>query len=176
MPAPLGNANAVSHGLTARHHLQLGELPGKLKKVQRAAFALRREIEAAVVAEKGHISLLDAARIQTAVRLETNVQLARRWLVQALADLSEGERLAYLREIGRQSQDRDRVLRALGLDANGATTLEALYDMPTLADDQTNDAPTLDAPTLDAACDDADGPSTGSSSSGDDEATAGVTD
>lgn len=127
MPSPQA-ANAVTHGLTARYHLQLGELPGKLKKVQRTAFALRRELEAAVMAARGSIDLLSAARIQTAVRLETTCQLARRWMTESLAELTEGERLAYLREIGRASVERDRVLRSLGLDGE-PTTLDALYSV-----------------------------------------------
>lgn len=139
--APLGNTNAVKHGLTAsRHSLVLGNMPQSLKKVERLACAFRRELEAAVVAEKGHITLLDAARIQTATRLETTCMLARRWLLEALADLREAERLAYLREINRASVERDRTLRALGLDSHGVETADALYEaMPPL--DDANDEP-----------------------------------
>ena len=158
MSAPHGNTNALKSGLTAsRHHLTLGNMPKKLRKVQGHASALRRELEAAVVAVHGEITLLAAARIQTAVRLETTCQLARRWLMEALSDLSEGERLAYLREIGRASIERDRVLQRLGLDANETTTLEALYDAPasSYSDDEGQDEADAGEPTASEPGDDA---------------------
>ena len=39
MPAPHGNSNAVKHGMTARYHLTVGDLPKKLRKVQSASRA-----------------------------------------------------------------------------------------------------------------------------------------
>lgn len=136
MGAPSGNANAIKSGLHARYALTVGKLPRKLRKVQSAAFAFRRELEAAVAAQHGEITLIHAATIQTATRYETTAQLAKHWLTTSMEDLTHSERLQFAREVSRASAERDRCLRQLGLERN-ANVMDALYSVP--VDDSPSD-------------------------------------
>ncbi len=108
--APKGSANAMRHGLRA------GKLPKDAKYIEWQMNSLRRELEAAVIAVKGEVNLLDAATIQTAVKWERHGALALRWLRVEGDKLKPTERLHFSREIARASTERDKALAALGLD------------------------------------------------------------
>ena len=106
-----GNTNAIRHGLKA------GKLPKNAQYIEHQVNRLRRELEAAVFNVKGEVSLLDAATIQTALKWERHGALALRWLRVQSEKLKPTEALQFSREIARASTERDRALRALGLDA-----------------------------------------------------------
>jgi len=112
--APAGNQNGRGN---IRHGLRAGSLPRDAKHVEHQTNALRRELEAAVMAAKGEVTLLDAATIQTAVKWERHGALALRWLRIEGEKLKPIDRLTFSREIARASAERDKALAALGLDA-----------------------------------------------------------
>jgi hypothetical protein len=105
-----GNTNAIRHGLTC------GKLPPNCQHIEIKINGLRRTLEAAVVAAKGEVGLVDAACIQTACKWERHGALALRWLVKAGDTLKPTDRLTFSREIARASAERDKALQALGLD------------------------------------------------------------
>jgi len=89
---------------------------------------LRRQLEDAVIEERGQISLLDAANIQTAIRWERHSALALRWLRTQGDKLKPLEQLKFSSEIAKASTERDKALAALKLDRNKHDKIvEALY-------------------------------------------------
>ena len=73
--APIGNGNAVRHGLT------VGRLPKGAAYIARETAKFRGALERAVMDKTGgDVSLVDAAAIQTAIRWERHALLAQRWL------------------------------------------------------------------------------------------------
>lgn len=110
---PKGSQNAIRHGMLA------GKLPKKLEWVEKKANAFRRRLEAAVEASRGEegISLTDAAVINTATKWERHAMLAQYWLREQEATLSAGDRLRFSEAIAKASDNRDRNIRSLGLDA-----------------------------------------------------------
>lgn len=105
-----GGARNVRHGLTS------GALPHGCSWIATLVRQFREGVERAVLDLRGEISLFDAACINTAARHEQHALLAQRWLRREAAELSPDQRLAFSREIGKASAERDRALRALGLD------------------------------------------------------------
>lgn len=108
--APVGNRNRLRHGLRA------GRLPRGCGSIRKACDRLRRQLEDAVVYERGEVSLADAATIQTALRWERHAMLSQRWLRLEGDSLTPGDRLAFSREIARASAERDKCLRSLNLE------------------------------------------------------------
>ncbi len=111
---PKGSANA------ARHYLKGGKLPKHLAYVENRINAFRRHLEAAVIDLKGEVSLLDAAGISSACKWERHGVLAQHWLRKEAATLSASDRLRFSEAIAKASDQRDRNLRLLGLDAKPA--------------------------------------------------------
>ena len=107
---PLGNANNLRHGLKA------GKLPPGCQYIEIRMNLFRRELESAVIAVKGEISLVDAANIQTAMKWERHGALALRWLTKEADKLKPVERLTFSREVARASTERDKALSALALN------------------------------------------------------------
>lgn len=119
---PEGNRNAMRHGLKA------GQLPKDAKYIEHRLNAFRRQLEDVVIANRGEVSLTDAAAIQTCLRWERHAYLAQRWLVKAGDSLKPTERLQFSREIARASTERDKALAALKLDRDRADdVLDTLY-------------------------------------------------
>jgi hypothetical protein len=123
--AARGNENAYRHGLKA------GKLPRDAKYIEIRMNIVRRELEAAVVAAKGGVSITDAAYIQTAMRWERHAALAQRWLTKQYDELKPEQRLAFSEAIAKASTNRDKAVAALGLDRDTKHQLyEELYKLP----------------------------------------------
>lgn len=107
---PKGNLNS------GRHFLRAGSLPKRLKYIEVRLNCFRRNVESLVVAQKGEVSLLDAARINTALRHERHAILAQHWLRVEGERMAASDRLRFSEAIGKASDSRDKALVALGLD------------------------------------------------------------
>lgn len=119
--APKGNRNHLRHGLRA------GKLPLDCQHVEQACNLLRRQLEDAVIASKGEVSLTDAAAILTATKWERHSQLALRWL-RVAEKLTPTEQLTFSREVARASTERDKAIERLRLDRDSRDTLfDSLY-------------------------------------------------
>ncbi|MBS0208722.1 MAG: hypothetical protein JSS27_07190 [Planctomycetes bacterium] len=125
--APKGNGNSIRSGLTAA--LATGNLPRGCGWVRALVKGLKRALEAAVVTNKGQLSIYDAALIQTACRWEQHALLAQRWLRLEGVAMNADQRLAYSRDVARSSAERDKCLKALGLE-KPLNVLDALYSDP----------------------------------------------
>ena len=118
-----GNRNA-----TMRHGLKAGRLPKDCRYIELRLNAFRRQLEDAVVAARGEVTMTDAAAIQTCLRWERHAALAQRWLTKAGDTLKPVDRLKFSEAIAKASDNRDRALRALGIDRDAADgVLDALY-------------------------------------------------
>lgn len=81
MGGPIGNTNAVKNGnRSKRPGVVLARLGRKYKTAYADALRIRRELVALVGATSGGPTLLQAARIQTACRLELSVRIAEQSL------------------------------------------------------------------------------------------------
>jgi hypothetical protein len=92
----------------------MGSLPPGCDYIRRLCNSMRVELESAVAALRGEVSLADAATIQTATRFERHAQLAQRWL-KLNPELPVDVKLSISRDIAKASEARDRCIRALGL-------------------------------------------------------------
>src|SRR5580704_6418392 len=110
MGAPVGNANAMRHGLRSIR------LPGRCRYLELATFRIRRELEDACLSKFGEVSVRSAAFIQSICRHEVRSSLAARWLRLEGEKLPIEQRLALLREIGRATTERDKSIDALKLE------------------------------------------------------------
>ena len=128
MGAPLANKNAVRHGLTT------GSLPKGCAYVMRHTNELRGKLESAVVDLRGEVALYDAANINTAIRWERHALLTQRWLRLEAKSMDATTRLAYSRDIARASAERDKCLKALGLDVRPGSDPWAILDAIPAAD------------------------------------------
>lgn len=108
---PYGNTNAFRHGLRS------SKLPKTLIWAERRTNVFRQFIEAAVMEAKGEITLIDASSINTAIRWERHAILAGHYLNKELDSLTPDQRLSYSREVANASTQRDKCLRALGIDS-----------------------------------------------------------
>lgn len=108
--APKGNLNAVRHGLTVQ-----GFPPG-CTYIQKQVASFRGALEAAIERVRGEMGVFEVACCQTAVEWHTHALKARRWIRLEDKKLSIDQRIAFSREIARAFAERDKVLKALGLD------------------------------------------------------------
>jgi hypothetical protein len=115
--APIGNNNACRHGLKG------GKLPKDCKFIEQRVNHFRRQVETAVLAQKGDIDLPDAAAVNTACRWEKHSCLAHRWLVKQWDVLKPEELLMFSREIAKASSERDKALREIGLSRSALKTI-----------------------------------------------------
>lgn len=145
MPGKVGNKNAMRHGKYA--FLAQGRAPDGCGYVFKLIGQFRRHLETEIATKHGEISTYHGALVQTICRHEGRAQLLTRWLREA-KDPTLADKLAVLREIGNASDNRDKAMRALGLDRSAAAhardrldaAIDALYAEPDpadLADDQT---------------------------------------
>jgi len=107
---PKGNRNAMRHGLRG------SKLPKGCEYIENRVNALRRQVEEAVLALKGEINIVDAAAINSILKWERHGLLAAHWLRREAENLSASERLKFSEAIAKASDNRDRNIRALGLD------------------------------------------------------------
>jgi len=102
--------------------------------------ALRRDLEAAILAAKGTVTIYDAALVNSAVKWERHSALAARWLRLETATMTLDQRLNFSREIAKASSERDRCLKELKLDATDTSLIDALYATPHEPDADDDDA------------------------------------
>jgi hypothetical protein len=105
----------IQHGLRAE--LRVGKLPAKLQYVEHRINAFRRKLEEAVVYVKKEVCITDSAAINSACKWERHGLLAQHWLRHEADKLSAGDRLKFSAEIAKASDQRDKNIRLLGLDA-----------------------------------------------------------
>jgi hypothetical protein len=74
-------------------------------------------VEAALMAAKGEISIVDAAAINSILKWERHGLLAAHWLRHEAEKLSASDRLRFSEAIAKASDNRDRNIASLGLDA-----------------------------------------------------------
>ena len=129
---PIGNLNACRHGL----RLQVNTLPKGCCRLEGMRRQLRRLLESEVAVVKGQVCLVDAALIATAVRWETVASLVSRWLRMSVDTMSHADRLSYISQVAKASSERDKCIRALGIDARQTDDMWAsLYgSRPTILD------------------------------------------
>jgi len=113
-----GNSNAMTHGLYS------GALPAGCGYIRKYTDKLRVTLERAVLAMASELTVYDAACIMSAVRWERHALLAQKWLRLHSAEMTHDQRLAYSREIARASTERDRSIKALGLDRRDVDVLD----------------------------------------------------
>jgi hypothetical protein len=108
---PKGSANAQRHGMKG------GKLPRGCQYIENRVNALRRQVEDALLALKGEISIVDAAAVNSILKWERHGLLAAHWLRKEADKLTAGDRLRFSEAVAKASDNRDRNIRALGLDA-----------------------------------------------------------
>lgn len=117
--APMGNTNASRHGTWS--FLALGRLPKGASFIRRLMGGLRRELEKAVAATHGEVSLPHAALVTTICRHEGRALLFSRYLALEGDGIKLAERVSILEAIGRATDARDKAIKALDLAASGDT-------------------------------------------------------
>ncbi len=111
--APKGNNNGAGN---VRHGLKGSKLPPGCKYIEHRVNALRRQCEEAVLELKGSVNIIDAAAINSILKWERHGLLAAHWLRHEIDNLSPSDRLKFSESIARASDNRDKNIRALGLD------------------------------------------------------------
>ena len=106
-----GNTNAIRHGLKG------SKLPTECKYIEHGVNALRRQLETALMDLRGEVTIVDAAHVNTACKWERHSRLAAHWLRRQTGKLSPTDVLKFSEAIARASDNRDRAIVALGLDA-----------------------------------------------------------
>jgi len=119
---PKNNRNHLRHGLRA------GQLPQGAKYIEHRINSLRRQLEDAVLSNRGEIDILNAANINSAIKWERHGLLAQLWLRKEVDQLSPTERLKFSETIAKASDSRDRAIRLLDLDRNVVNDAWALID------------------------------------------------
>lgn len=119
------NRNATKHGL----RMALSRLPLGASFIRRQIDVFRRELEAAVVAVHGSITITRAALVQSACRHETRAALIARWLARE-PDLDLDKRLTLLRDLSAATSSRDATLAKLQLDVDSTESLARMLYGP----------------------------------------------
>ncbi len=120
-----GNRNGRGN---MRHGLRAGTLPRDARHIENRLNGFRRQLEDAVLACKGEVSIPDAACIQTALRWERHACLAQRWLTKQWEEMKPTEALAFSREISKASAERDKALKMLELNRDVLSDQWAILD------------------------------------------------
>jgi hypothetical protein len=107
---PKGNRNAERHGMKG------SKLPKGCEYIENRVNALRRQVEDAIIAAKGKISIVDAAAVNSILKWEKHGLLASHWLRHEADKLSAGDRLRFSEAVAKASDNRDRNIKALELD------------------------------------------------------------
>lgn len=138
--APKGNLNAIRHGLTVQ-----GFPPG-CTYIEKQVASFRATLHVAVEQVRGEIGVFEAACCQTAVEWHTHALKARRWMRLEDKKLTIDQRIAFSREIARGFAERDKVLKALGLDfRTSPDAATVLYASVTQTDAEKPDSASNDA-------------------------------
>lgn len=117
-----------------------GKLPKGCTYIENRVNSLRRQVETALVTAKGDIGLVDAAAVNSILKWERHGLLVQHWLRHEVSKLSPIERLKFSEAIAKASDNRDRNIRALGLDRDTEeNVLDALYKRLPLHDAKGDD-------------------------------------
>jgi len=100
-----------------RHGMLSSKTPKGCKYIEGRVNNLRRQCEEALITVKGEIGIVDAAAINSVLKWERHGLLAAHWLRHEADKLSATERLKFSEAIAKASDNRDRSIRSLGLDA-----------------------------------------------------------
>jgi hypothetical protein len=119
--ARYGNTNGLRHGMRG------GKLPKGCRYIENRVNALRRQLEAATIAAKGEINIVDAATINSVLRWERHGMLAAHWLRKEADTLSTSDRLRFSEAIAKAGDNRDRNIRLLGLEQTSEDLYAAFY-------------------------------------------------
>jgi hypothetical protein len=122
--APRGNMNGLVSGSNVRR-LTVGELPSSMVAVKREGRAYRRELEAAVMAVKGEVGILDSHLIDTATAATIQAGVCR-WLLRnkleekakdgSITRMSTADIRGCQADIVKAKERRDNAVKALQLD------------------------------------------------------------
>ena len=107
---PKGSSNARRHGL------RMGALMPGVPHIGRDLNKARSDLEAAVVAARGAVSIVESYTINRIVRFERKLRLAERHLARSADEMAPEVYLAFERESARWLLDRDRALADLELE------------------------------------------------------------
>jgi hypothetical protein len=118
--APLGNTNALRHGLTC------GSDPEPY--ITRLTTSFRQNIEAAVIAALGSITVAAASDIQAACEWENHRIKVRRWLKEAADKLTIEQKVNLSREAARAASERTKHLKALCIGSPAKRSMWAVLD------------------------------------------------
>ena len=102
-------------GRTFPSHLVLGELPKPSRDVARASRCFRRDLQRAVVAKYGVLSVYHDSLCHAAARHELRASLLQRELRDHGKDMSSAMRVKVIGDLGRANDSRDRAIERLGL-------------------------------------------------------------
>jgi hypothetical protein len=118
--AKLGNTSALRHGLTS------GSDPAPY--VTRLTSQFRQQVEQAVLAATGSITVAAASEIQAASEWESHRIKAKRWLREAGDKLSLEQKLSFSREAAKAASERTRHLKALCIGSPASRSLWSTLD------------------------------------------------
>jgi len=128
MPAPLGNTNAVKHGLRSKRY---GLVHAKQGKRFASAYGhcnqLRREVESLVRQGHGGLSLLQLAKIQSLLRLEEGIRACEKVIAET-PKMAPNEVRQTRWSISQWTMQRDSLLAELLGDCGGKADPWALLD------------------------------------------------
>lgn len=139
---PIGNFNALRNGSRSVRP-PLPVLPRCLRRQEENCRKFRRELEAAVIAVRGQISLKDALLINEACVGELHSSVCAHCLRSKFDELSVADQIKCSEGIVRGKTMRNRAYEKLGLDTSEESTLAALYadfDQPDEASHVAQDA------------------------------------
>ena len=118
-----------------RHGLSAGSLPDSCRYISNAVSIMRRSLEDSVLEKHDVVTVVCAARIQSAAHHETRAMLATRWL--RVAEQEDGkplplaDRLLLLGHISNATDARDKCITALNIEtSDGDRAIELLYGPP----------------------------------------------
>jgi hypothetical protein len=143
MPGTPGNTNNTRHGLFAL----VGNFPRGSSAIRRQAIKARDQLERAVVAEFGEVSISNAALISRAVAWLRHSRQAAKWLKEHERELTAEQKLNYSAATALGIEKCERAIHALRLNTNPMTRFEEiLREEPFLPDPQrsADDSPTRD--------------------------------
>jgi hypothetical protein len=113
--APVGNVNALKHGLRG------SKMPRSARYVENALASFRNAIldELASIRDTKDLSVADSATVNRAIRCETRARLALHWLRSEDDKLSMDDRLRLLDVVSAATESRDKALSQLGIVPTG---------------------------------------------------------
>lgn len=114
----------LRHGGRADYRLVIGELPSPLLRQQRAARRYRCDLEDAVAAQHGHVSIPAAHLIDAAAGAELHASICRWLLRERLATMTTADIVTCSREIVRAREARNRAVAGLRLEATPQPSFE----------------------------------------------------